>query len=183
MDYSKDMQQITAAYNLQPHEIIFCFAVAAGANLGDTYKITFNKNKISTDLANDSAEKYINSTPATKILINRIKNKKVGKRLNDDENKSINESGNNIKELSEEEKNEFKTRSGLIEKIIDNVSVVSGKDAISGLQTLAKLQGYDKPDEDETKENRVYYLPYISDCKHCQLMKIYRDLTKNENEI
>ena len=114
MDHSKETQQICSAYNMQPNEIIFCFAIAAGADPGDSFKICFkNNNIISHDLATDKANSYLSSTPAAKVLINRIKNKKI--KPDKETQKQIDES-NNVS-MTEDEKNEFKTREGLIKEL------------------------------------------------------------------
>lgn len=74
------------------------------------------------------------------------------------------------------------TREGIISELVTSVKQASGREAISGLQSLAKLQGYDRPTEKESKEQRRYYLPYVSKCRTCELMKIYRRLQDEADE-
>lgn len=62
--------------------------------------------------------------------------------------------------------------------------IVSEKDPKKQADMSLKLMQWrkDAKTEDETKEKRVYFLPYISDCKHCQLMKIYQEIQKKKEE-
>lgn len=69
--------------------------------------------------------------------------------------------------------NDLTTREGIVRQLIDATSYTEGKDSVSALQTLAKLQGYDKPDAKEQDERRSYFLPWVSHCRSCRLMKSY----------
>ena len=180
VQFTADTEQIARAYNLEPQEVILSFALAAGAPQADAFKIiTRQKATTTTEQAETTLQSILNNKPALKILINRIKNhqnpvtlKKVD-RENLQNKKTVQDLEDN---LSEEEKNEYKTRSGLIEKIITQVNITSGKEAISGLQTLAKMQGLDKPDEQTEEERRKYFLPWVSHCRSCKLMTIYKEI-------
>ncbi len=69
---------------------------------------------------------------------------------------------------------DLRTRDGVLSELIYSVKATTGKDSVSGLQTLAKMQGFDKPDgENGTKDRRVYFLPWVSHCRSCALMKAY----------
>lgn len=72
--------------------------------------------------------------------------------------------------------NDLTTRDGLISELIVAVKQSKGKDTISGLQSLAKLQGLDKPGDQETREMRTYFLPWRSKCRGCRLMQIYKEV-------
>ena len=69
--------------------------------------------------------------------------------------------------------NDLTTREGIVRQLIDATSYTEGKDSVSALQTLAKLQGYDKPDAKEQDERRSYFLPWVSHCRTCRLMRSY----------
>ena len=71
--------------------------------------------------------------------------------------------------------NDLTTREGIVKQLIDATSYTEGKDSVSALQTLAKLQGYDKPDAKEQDERRSYFLPWVSHCRSCRLMKSYQN--------
>ena len=85
-----------------------------------------------------------------------------------------------IAQVADREGNDLTTREGVLGQLISSVKATSGKDSISGLQTLAKMQGFDKPtDEADDKERRTYFLPWVSDCRQCELMRIYREINKD----
>lgn len=84
---------------------------------------------------------------------------------------------NGILGVAVAEGNDLTTRQGIIGELITATKQTKGKDAVSGLQTLAKLQGFDKPDEQsEQEERRRYFLPYVSNCRNCELMKLYQEI-------
>ena len=184
VQYTADTEQIARAYNLEPQEVILSFALAAGAPTADAFRIIFKTPaKTTAQEIETIVNNMINNKPALKILINRIKNHQNPVTLKKQDREQIqnmkqDQEGNN---LSEEEKNEYKTRSGLIEKIITQVNITSGKEAISGLQTLAKMQGLDKPDEQTEEERRKYFLPWVSHCRSCKLMAIYKEILNTKS--
>ena len=174
---SNQLQTIAQAYNLNEKEVIYCYAIAAGSPEIETYKILLSSSRNTpTETAAQQAADFLRRNPSAKILINRIKSGK---------NKVIDErrKENLIKRVEDEERDELKTREGIIKKLIDNVSVCQGKDAVSGLQTLAKLQGYDKPDEITEEDKRIFVLTYLSRCRGCKLMAVYMDAQKSSNGV
>lgn len=174
MILSNDLKQLLQAYNLNAKDVLLCFSVAAGMQINDAYSILFAKSNTPANEIQRLSEDYLKRNPAAKILINRVKS---GKK------KEINQGQKDtIKTINESERDELKTRAGIIEKLIDNVSQIEGKDAVSGLQTLAKLQGYDKPDEINEEEKRFFVLPYLSNCRSCKLMQVYCDLKHQEHQ-
>lgn len=74
------------------------------------------------------------------------------------------------------EGNDLRTREGIISSLIESTAQTSGKERISGLQTLAKIQGFDKEVEKPEEERRHFYLPYVSKCRYCKLMEVYMEL-------
>ena len=179
--FTPDLLSICKSYNMEPHEIIMAFALAAGAPKPDAYRITHKHLKQGTTIQECEAlcNSLISSRPGIKIIINRIKNHQNPATFRKAEQQQLTarQQAKEIEEgMTEEEKAEFRTRSGLIEKIITQSTLVNGKDAISALQTLAKLQGFDKPDEADQEEKRRYFLPWVSHCRSCQLMKVFRQM-------
>ena len=75
--------------------------------------------------------------------------------------------------------NDLNTREGIIDALVTATRQTQGKDSISGLTTLAKLQGFDKPDETNEEDKRLYVLTWHSQCRHCKLMQIYLQIEKN----
>lgn len=175
--FSSDTLQICKAYNLEPNQIILAFALAAGAPPSDAYIITHKmKANTTTAEAETLCNALLTARPGMKIIINRIKNKQnpATFQKQQQQNLTARAQAKEIEEqMTSEERDEFKTREGLIEKIITQSSLVNGKDAISALQTLAKLQGFDKPEGADQDEKRTYFLPWVSHCRSCQLMKAY----------
>jgi glycerol-3-phosphate responsive antiterminator len=173
MILSNDLKQLLQAYNLNAKDVLLCFAVAAGMQINDVYSILFARTNTPENELQKQSEDYLKRNPAAKILINRIK---TGKK------KEINQGQKDtIKKINESEKDELKTRPGIIAKLIEEVTNVAGKDAISGLQTLAKLQGFDKPDEINEEEKRFFVLPYLSNCRSCKLMQVFCELKHQEH--
>lgn len=171
MENNNAFDKLTQAYNLNSKDVVFCFAVAAGAPITDTYKTLFNKRQATPEHElQQAANDYMKRNPAAKILIQRIKAGKT--RANIDKDKEV------LQKMKKGERDELKTRDGIIEKLIDAVSFSQGKDAISGLQTLAKLQGLDKPDEVNEEDRRLFVLTYLSNCRTCKLMAAYIDALK-----
>ena len=173
MILSNDLKQLLQAYNLNAKDVLLCFSVAAGMQLADAYSILFAKSNTPANEIQRLSDDYLKRNPAAKILINRIKSGKKKEIIKGDEKEK--------KNVNSKERDELKTRAGIIEKLIDNVSQIEGKDAVSGLQTLAKLQGYDKPDEINEEDKRFFVLPYLSNCRSCKLMQVYCELKHQEH--
>ncbi|MBR6456791.1 MAG: hypothetical protein IKS72_07700 [Prevotella sp.] len=72
--------------------------------------------------------------------------------------------------------NDLTTRDGVISELIAATKQTSGKDAVGALQTLAKLQGFDKADEKPDDERRTYVLRWLSKCRTCELMRIFMEV-------
>lgn len=170
-EYTSETKRIAQAYNMPEYAVIYCYALAAGAPAADSYRtIMATAKNLPEQTAEQLAADYLRKNPGAKILINRIK---AGKRQAIDERKK-----DVITKIEEEERDELKTRAGIIRKLIDNVSACQGKDAVSGLQTLAKLQGLDKPDEVPEEDRRTFVLTYLSHCRTCKLMAAYIEAQK-----
>ena len=172
MNYSNDLLKLAQNYNLSAAEVVLCFALAAGAPPVDAYRIIL---RVPSTVSNDQAEQRLRtlkaSSPAVPVLINRIKNG-TGNRTAKEELQRAKEQ---TKEERRREEEQLRTRAGIVSKIITTLSDVDGKDAISGLQTLAKLQGFDKPDEKTDEERRTYFLPFVSRCRSCALFRLFAD--------
>ena len=193
VQFTADTEQICRAYNLQPQEVILSFALASGAPSPDAYRLIYHvSSKTTNNELIGTVQALLTNKPSIKILIQRIKNHQNPVTLKKEQQQQIQNTSNNMlyndngQPLTEEEKeelrNELQTREGLIKNLINSVSVISGKDKVSGLQTLAKLQGFDKPDETNEEEKRTYFLPWVSHCRTCQLMKLYRQTIEQQEK-
>ena len=190
VQFTADTEQICRAYNLQPQEVILSFALASGAPSPDAYRLIYHvSSKTTNNELLGTVNALLTNKPSIKILIQRIKNHQNPMTLKKEQQQAIIQASttlynDNGQQLTEEEKeeirNELQTREGIIKNLINSVSVISGKDKVSGLQTLAKLQGFDKPDESNEEEKRTYFLPWVSHCRTCQLMKLYKQVTEQQ---
>lgn len=193
VQFTADTEQICRAYNLQPQEVILSFALASGSPSPDAYRLIYHvSSKTTNNELTGTVQALLTNKPSIKILIQRIKNHQNPVTLKKEQQQAIQNttSANSVlynpdgtqktQEQIEEEKDELRTRDGLINNLIDSVSVISGKDKVSGLQTLAKLQGFDKPEETNEDEKRTYFLPWVSHCRTCQLMKLYKQVTEQQ---
>ncbi len=84
--------------------------------------------------------------------------------------------------IAADETNDLRTREGLVSQLITATQQASGRDSINGLTTLLKVQGLDKPEEQPEQEKRRYYLPWISSCRSCVLMRTYLEVQKAQKE-
>lgn len=86
-----------------------------------------------------------------------------------------------ITKVATVEGNDLTTRDGLINELVTSVRETQGKDAVSGLQTLAKLQGFDKMADPRPEADRVMYVvPSIPRCRDCQLRKILNEIVTEQ---
>lgn len=170
MDYSTETKILCAKYNLSASEIIFCYAVAAGADHADTYGAIY-KTKLNRDQCRDAARLLFREKPGLKVLVNAIQAKRPGHQaeikdgfiIEDERNK---EEGNG---------DELKTRAGLLQRLLNVTQNLKGKEELQGLVTLAKIQGFDRPDEEDDEEKRVYFLPWVSNCRACELLRVFME--------
>ncbi len=178
-DFSSYTERIARAYNLTPELVTMCHAIAAGMPKGDSYQSTHDLPKnITAENAETLAAQLLDNYPGAKILISKLKNNKAKNNLSNNKNEYTTQDESIAQDLTEEEKNEFCTKNGLVRKIVTSLKSTQGKDRVTALVTLAKLQGLDKIEENEGEEMRRYFLPWVSICRNCELMKIYKEVNK-----
>lgn len=74
---------------------------------------------------------------------------------------------------------DLRTRDGVLERLVANTQTATGKDELQGLLAVAKMQGFDRPVDDTGKEEkRTFFLPWVSNCRTCALMKAYQEVQK-----
>lgn len=83
---------------------------------------------------------------------------------------------------TDEANGDFYTRSGIIDALVTATKQTQGKDSVSALQTLAKIQGFDRPQESEQPDQRRFFLAWKSDCRRCKLMELFREVQAEENK-
>lgn len=89
---------------------------------------------------------------------------------------------NKLARIATTEGADLKSREGVLERLITNTQSATGKDELQGLLAVAKMQGFDRPMDDNDKaEKRTFYLPWVSNCRTCALMKAFQEVQpKNE---
>ena len=176
--YTENTLKVANNFNISPKDVLFCYLLASGASKAEAYQLFYlrSNQQLTIEAAEQRCNDFLSSNPGMKVLIVRLKNNKNKlARVNEEENKEG-------KEREEEgRKDEFCTREGLVKNLIYTVNSCQGKDKANILMTLAKLQGLDKPEEGENEEKTVFYLPYVSKCNSCELMKLYKKV-KNESK-
>lgn len=182
MVYSAQIERLARAYNLTPASVIFCHAAASGAPMGDAYGAIFRTTSAKTpEQGEELARDFLTNNPGAKVLINKLKSGKAARAHQQATNNEGNDN-NEGNELTDEERDEFCTKSGLVRKIVTSIKGTAGKDRVAALVTLAKLQGLDKPDEGSEEERRRYFLPWVSRCRNCELMRIYAEICVNSGK-
>lgn len=163
MTIQTKFQQLAADYNLTQKQIFYCVLIAAGTTPAEAYAAIFGRDNITNEQATTKANQLHKLTPSIPAAIEAIKTQSKQKYT---ETAQLDEATLFRR---------FKTKEGVIRELITAAAELSGKDAVSALQTVAKLQGFDRIEEKEEEERRRYFLPYVSTCRNCELMKIYRD--------
>ncbi len=178
MEYSVNTQILQAKYNITVNEVIFAYLIAAGLDPADAHYFIYSAGAGSglttAEQQTARAKELLKLNPGLSLLIQEIKRKQF-KQTAAQTAASLQD-----RELTEEEKEKYTTRKGLIEEIIKDLPLMPGKDRANVLQSLAKLQGLDKPDETEEEERRIYVLRYLSHCRSCKLMKLYLQIQAEE---
>lgn len=157
--------------NITPHDVLFAQLVAAGADRGDAFAGIYHQRQNTTqEISKTAAAEHIKANPAISLLIRQYKRGKPLKAAEAEKARREQEKEEN--EIYGEGE-EFKTRSGIIGKIIRLTRNLNEKDELTALLSLAKMQGLDKPDEMQEDERRRFVLTWLSHCRTCALMRLY----------
>lgn len=184
--FSASTEQLARLYNIDPRDVLFCQAIAGGADRGDAYfSIFIRGNNKSIRNYNDvvnAADDYFRQKPGLRVLVNRLK---VNKPLKADKEQRIQELTQVESENDNEENNE-KQNEEVLKKISDksfilaelyrSLRILRGKERATVLMQIADLQRMKQDDMKEDEEKRVFYLPFVSSCRSCKLMKLYKEL-------
>lgn len=187
-EYDTQLTRTAKNYNLQERDVIFAHLIATGITRADAYHVIYNRGqnlgRVSRNTEDTKAMDHINNNPGLKILIQKIKTSKPVN-TNDMQKQIRQETIITGMENDDEGKDnkrvdELKTRTGLIARTSRELSLVHGKEAIQGLVSLAKLQGFDKEDTREEEEKRKFFLPWRAKCRACRLMRTYREIEEQK---
>ena len=75
-----------------------------------------------------------------------------------------------------DEANNLTSRQGLINQLVAAAKQTTGRDSVTALTSLAKIQGFDRPQESEQPDPRRFFVAFKSDCRRCALMKLFRQV-------
>ena len=184
--FSASTEQLARLYNLDPRDVLFCQAIAGGADRGDAFFAIFirgnNKSIRNNNDVVNAADDYFRQKPGLRVLVNRLK---VNKPLKADrpelreelkESESINEENENDTQKNEEVLKKISDKSFILAELYRSLRVLRGKERATVLMQIADLQRMKQDDLKEDEEKRVFYLPFVSSCRSCKLMKLYKEL-------
>ena len=184
--FSASTEQLARLYNIDPRDIIFCQALAGGADRGDAFFAIFirGNNKAirnNNDVVN-AADDYFRQKPGLRVLVNRLK---VNKPLKADrielreelnESETLNDDNENDIQKNEEVLKKISDKSFILAELYRSLRILRGKERATVLMQIADLQRMKQDDLKENEEKRVFYLPFVSSCRSCKLMKLYKEL-------
>ena len=183
--FSSSTEQAARLYNIEPREVIFCQAVAGGADRGDAYFSIFvrgnNKGLTTHVQLTTAADDLLRSKPGMRVLINRLK---VNKPLKADKTERIQEltqdESNNNEEENERQQDEvmkkISDKSFILAELYKSLGGLRGRERAAVLVQIADLQRMKQDDLKEDEEKRTFYLPFVSSCRSCKLMKLYKEV-------
>lgn len=183
MTYSNELITTAEAYNLDPRTILFLQLVATGCNRADAYAIIFARDRelkaLTQDTAKLRADELIKNNPSCPIYLQRFKTR-LDKRQR--ESRIVNEENNNneinVDDMlaSEEDANLFADKKIMIRSLLKVAASLQGKEKSAVLLQIAELQQMKKEEIRENKEQRMYYLPFVSHCRTCKLYELAKNV-------
>ena len=183
--FSSSTEQAARLYNIDPREVIFCQAIAGGADRGDAYFSIFvrgnNKGLTTHVQLTTAADDLLRTKPGLRVLINRLKVNKPLKadkterlqELTQDESNNDNEEEN---EINNEVMKKISDKSFILSELYKSLGSLRGKERAAVLMQIADLQRMKQDDLKEDEEKRTFYLPFVSSCRSCKLMKLYKEV-------
>lgn len=184
--FSSATEQAARLYNIDPREVIFCQAIAGGADRGDAYFSIFvrgnNKGLTTHVQLTTAADDLLRTKPGLRVLINRLK---VNKPLKADKEQRLQEltqvesndenEGENERQQDEVMK-KISDKSFILAELYKSLGGLRGRERAAVLVQIADLQRMKQDDLKEDEEKRTFYLPFISSCRSCKLMKLYKEV-------
>ena len=184
--FSSSTEQAARLYNIEPREVIFCQAIAGGADRGDAFFAIFvrgnNKGLTTHVQLTTAADDLLRSKPGLRVLINRLK---VNKPLKADKTERIQEltqveSNDDNEEENERQQDEvmkkISDKSFILAELYKSLGGLRGRERAAVLVQIADLQRMKQDDLKEDEEKRTFYLPFVSSCRSCKLMKLYKEV-------
>lgn len=183
MDYTKDTIKTASAYNLSPRDVLFCHLIATGADRGECYYTMYehgtNKTCRTLEQARTKANEFFSLNPGAAVLVQRIKTRKP---LNTTNAKKQAQTAEEENEQRQEQENEeikkFSNKSYIIAQLAKEAKNQTGKERANILMQIADLQRMKQEETKQDEEKRLFYLPFVSSCRSCKLIKLFQDLSK-----
>jgi hypothetical protein len=179
--FTKELNAIAEGYNIEPRDALFLQLVAIGADPGDAYRAVYmhgaTNNLKTAEQCRTAAKEWISQHPGAALFIQRFKNKLFKNKNNSITDNKI-EEGNNI--VSEEEAKKFADKSYMIRSLLAASAGMTGKERADILFKVADLQQMKKEENKEREEVRHYYLPYVSNCRTCEILRLFEELTSGK---
>lgn len=183
MDYTKDTIKTAATYNLDPRDVLFCQLIAAGADRGEAYFCIYDHGGKpggrTLEQARTKANEFFNLNPGAAVLVQRIKTRKP---LNTSDAKkqaqTAEEENEQRQEQEQEEIKKFSNKSYIIAQLAKEAKNQSGKERANILMQIADLQRMKQEETKQDEEKRLFYLPFVSSCRSCKLVKLFQELSQ-----
>lgn len=184
MDFSNKTQTTARKYNINPRDVIFCQLLAAGADRAEAYFCIYHQGAKSLNYtqANQEAANLLTNNPGMKVLVSKLKLKTpVNSVPASSIKREIEEEKQQTDEQKEEKKNKFKSKDFIIECLSLEAEQSTGKERAQILMNIADLQRMKQEETREEEEKRRFYLPYVSHCRSCKLVKLFKELEGSLN--
>jgi len=183
MDYTINTIKVAKQYNLNERDVLFCQLIANGANKGEAYYVIYEhgtKSKIKTiEQANTAANEFLRLNKGATVLIQRLKNNK--KLLTDEAKNQVNATTQEEEENDERIK-KFSDKSYIIGRLAVLSDQVGGKERAQILMQIADLQRMKQEENQVEEERRKFYLPYVSHCRTCKILEVFKELTEEKEK-
>lgn len=179
MDFSNKTQTTARKYNIDPRGVLFCKLLAAGADRAEAFFCIYHQGvkTLTYTQANQEAANILTNNPGMKVLISKLK---LQKPVNSVPASNIKREIEDIKQQQDnnnnEETNKFKSKDFIIENLAREAAQTTGKERAQILMNIADLQRMKQEETKEEEEKRRFYLPYISRCRSCKLVSLFKEL-------
>lgn len=178
-DLSKETLLICSKYNVDARQVAFARLLAAGADRAESYYFLFHRGtkKLTRDQANTAAATMLENNPGLKVLITQLKKDRTVNAISKRQVQTMINDQNNDEEQQrrEEEIKKFKDKNYIIEKLALAAMNETGKERANILVKIADLQQMKQEENKEEEEKRRFYLPYVSKCRTCKVLKLFQE--------
>jgi len=193
MELTNSTQTTARKYNIDPREVIFARLLATGTDRAEAYYFLYHRGTrhLTADQANNKAQELLDNNPGLKILIQKIKSSKHLHTVNQEAKSTIQNEINNEKKKQEEEKEnylnsergkKYTDKSYIIAELSLLAESATGKDKKDILMSIADLQRMKQDEIKADEERRKFYLPYISHCRTCKIMALFKEFQDKVKE-